>query len=144
MAISRSLNTILKKMEQEAYDVRDTFLGLVANKLVDPSPVDTSAYVMSHTIATASNKGRGYTSRRLPRGVDAGMAKGASRGQLGVDIASLPKADVPVYINNRSPHAQAVEKGGGGWTTPGYNIYTNAKIEAGNMLAQAVAQSRGN
>jgi hypothetical protein len=143
MVVSRSLNFILKKMEDETYQVRDAFLGFVAEKLTVPSPVDTSAYVLSHSIATASNRGRGYTSRGKPRGMDAQSARAASLGQLQGDIASLPRSDVPVYINNRSPHAQAVENGGGGWKTPGYYIYKSAKIEANNFLAQAVSQVKG-
>lgn len=136
--IARSLNAILKQIENDLDQVRDVFLTRMAEDLVSFSPVDTGAYVTSHSITTATNLGRSRTSENKPTGMAEAPMKAQALDQLLSDIANLPKDTTKVYMNNRSPHNNHVEYGGWGWKRGGYEVYKKTRARAGQHLSDAV------
>lgn len=146
MPISRKLDSLLKDIQDDYFAIREEFVKAGAEVVVNgigsglASPVDTAAYVESHSIRTTGGTGRGRTSRNRPTHPNPGAAKSASLNTLLSEAESLPRIEVPVYFNNNSPHAQVVEHGNSSWKTHpnGYKIYTTLKREARNILTQAV------
>lgn len=88
---------------------QEIFLGKISDFLVTQSPVDTGAYVESHSITTGRSNGRMRRSDvRLPA-ANKEEKRQIARDQLASDIAGLPEGATKVYVNNRSPHAPYVE-----------------------------------
>jgi hypothetical protein len=143
MPISRKLEQVIKLIENDLTNVRNDFLSSMGNALIDISPVDTGAYISSHSIVQTKGAGRARTSRNKPTGINPAAAAESARANIASDIASLPEDTTTVFMNNGSPHAQAVEHGGGGWKRPGYQVYTRVKREARSYLQQAVMRNRG-
>jgi len=139
--IQRSVTQILRSVEEKLDEVRDEFLGNMARDLVSRSPVDTGAYVTSHSITTTSGAGRSRTSENKPRGQNTGAKQGEALEQLYSDIAAIPDGATKVYINNRSPHNKAVEFGAN-WTRDGHYVYQTVQGRAGEHLASAIAKVR--
>ena len=151
MAITRKLESVLRSIENDFTDVRNDFLKGMAEELVrltatleDGGPaIDTGAYVSSHSITTTKGSGRSRTSRHKPKGVNPQVAASASLNALYNDIDNISPDTTTVYMNNNSPHAQAVEHGVPGvWKRGGYYIYTRTRREAGNILSKAVAKNK--
>jgi hypothetical protein len=140
--IQRSVTQILRSVEEKLDEVRDEFLGSMARDLVSRSPVDTGAYVTSHSITTTSGAGRSRTSENKPRGQDTGAKQQEGLEQLYSDIAALPAGATKIYINNRSPHNKAVEFGGANWTRDGYYVYQTVQGRAKEHLDSAIAKVR--
>lgn len=136
--IARSLNAILKQIENDLDQVRDVFLTRMAEDLVSFSPVDTGAYVTSHSITTGSGSGRMRKSDGKPTGMAEAPMKAQALDQLLSDIAGLPQSTTKVYMNNRSPHNKAVEFGGFNWKRDGYYVYQKTRARAGQHLSDAV------
>lgn len=92
------------------------------------SPVDTGAYVQSHSfVETGSGGGRSRSSRRKARGQDIMTNQDIARMQLQDDIEELTAKKVDrASIVNRSPHAEFVEDGNQNFA--GYMVY--AKTQA--------------
>lgn len=138
--VQRSLTAIVKKIEGQLDDVKILFLQKVAQTLVDLSPVDTGAYITSHTITGSSGNGRARTSRGKPRGQDHGAKVGEALGQLMGDIAGLPKKDSKTYIANRSPHARYVETGT--VRIQASEVYSRTRMIAPSLLAAAIQEAK--
>ena len=100
-------------------DARDDYSG---------SPVDTGAYVQSHSfVETGSGGGRVRTSRRKSKGQDIMTNQDIARMQLQDDIEDLSAQRVDrASLVNRSPHAEYVENGNDKYA--GYMVY--AKTQA--------------
>ena len=141
--IQRSVTAILKSIEEDLEQVRTEFLKNMAEELVSRSPVDTGAYVTSHSIRTTSGAGRMRTSEGKPTQQSAPAKREEALGQLLGDIASLPPDATKVYINNKSPHNKFVEFGGFNWKTTPYLVYTHTFQNAGSHLSAAVAKVKG-
>jgi len=139
--VQRSVTQILRSVEEKLDEVRSEFLGNMARDLVSRSPVDTGAYVTSHSITTTSGAGRSRTSENKPRGQDTGAKQVEALEQLYSDIAAIPDGATKVYINNRSPHNKAVEFGDP-WIRDGYYVYQTVQGRAGEHLASAIAKVR--
>lgn len=92
------------------------------------SPVDTGAYVKSHSfVETGSGGGRARSSRRKARGQDIMTNQDIARMQLQDDIEELTAKKVDrASIVNRSPHGEIVENGNQNFA--GYMVY--AKTQA--------------
>jgi hypothetical protein len=142
LPITRKLEQVLKLIENDLTNVRNDFLGLMANNLANLSPVDTAAYVSSHSITQTKGAGRARTSRNKTTHPNPAAAIEASKDAMAADIAALPPETTHVYMNNNAPHSQAVEHGGGNWKRPGYMVYTRTKREAKNFLQQAVNMNK--
>lgn len=146
MALSRRVDTLLRDIEEDYFVVREEFLKEASAYLVygvtdgDMSPVDTAAYVESHSIRSTKGAGRSRSSRNRPTHSNPSAARSQSLQTLISEAESLPREEVKVYMNNNSPHAQAVEHGNRVWKKRpfGYQIYTKMRREAGNILQKAV------
>lgn len=141
--IQRSVTSILKGIESDLELVRTEFLKGMAEELVSRSPVDTGAYITSHSITTTSGAGRMRSSEGKPRQQSGPAKREEALGQLLGDIAALPPEATKVYLNNRSPHNKSVEFGGYNWKTTPYLVYTHTFQNAGSHLASAVAKAKG-
>ena len=141
--VARSLTAIVKKIEDQLDSTRSGFLEKIAETLVSLSPVDTGAYVESHSINTSSGSGRSRTSHGRLKTQDASSRKGDALSQLLSDISSISPDTTKVYMNNRSPHNKEVEFGGYNWSRDGYYVYTRTRAMAGQLLEEAIQEARG-
>lgn len=140
--VQRSLTAIVKKIEGQLDDVKILFLQKVAQTLVSYSPVDTGAYITSHTITGRSGNGRSRTSHGKPKRQSFGLKASESLSQLMSDIGTLSKDETKTYISNRSPHNKIVEYGGANWRRGGYNTYTRTRAVAPMLLAEAIQEAK--
>ena len=138
--VQRSLTSIIKKIEGQLDDVKTNFLQKVAATLIGYSPVDTGAYITSHSITSRSGNGRSRTSHGKPQRQDKAVKGAEALEQLMGDIAALSKDETNTYISNRSPHARYVENGSP--TISARFVYTQTKAMAPTLLAQAVQEAR--
>lgn len=120
----KSVSGKLKKIEQLAEEYVKAELRKVADSLVDVSPVDTGAYVTSHSFQpTGGRGGRSRSSANKPRQQDPTVKKEEARAQLYSDIegAEVSSSRAGIF-RNRSPHATKVESK--------HNVYLYAKDRA--------------
>jgi hypothetical protein len=140
--VARSLTGIIKKIEGQLDNVQTGFLEKIAETLVSFSPVDTGAYVESHSINTSSGSGRSRTSHGRPK-QDINSAKGTALDQLLSDVAAVSPDASKVFMNNRSPHNKEVEFGGYNWGKDGYYVYTRTRAMAPQLLEEAIREAKG-
>ena len=135
MAIQATLK-VNPSLKQKMRLVEDTVEDLVRNKLfaiaettVSLSPVDTGAYVTSHSFKTnTSSRGRGKSSRNKPKKQNQQSMRQEGLDNLVQDINALDLSDTSrITLRNDSPHAQAVEYGGPNWKRQGYYVYTQVR-----------------
>ena len=145
--VQRSFLSDLKKVEDNLVEVRKVFLEKLANQVVyaspNPtdggSPVDTGAYVRSHSIGTSTGLGGKQSSEGKPK--DYGTARTDAIDKLLSQIASIPDGATQVFMGNRSPHASAVENG---WPKrDGYHVYTILRAKAPEFIQEAKNQVWG-
>ena len=120
----RSVSGKLEKLQQLAEDHVKNELRKVADSLVEASPVDTGAYVTSHSFQpTGGRGGRSRSSANKPRQQDASVKKEEARAQLYSDIegAEVSSSRAGIF-RNRAPHATKVEAK--------HNVYLYAKDRA--------------
>ncbi len=118
-----------RKLESAVEDVNEEAQGYlleIAGAVVRFSPVDTGAYVLSHS-AKANNtgsRGRSRSSKGKPRHQDPNTKKSQALGNLISDINAM-FADAEnlqtVTFRNDSPHAQYVEH------KHGYKVFTKIR-----------------
>lgn len=142
-AIGSRLSDVLAKVEKDLEGIRDEFLIIMADDIVESSPVWSGRYVTSHSINTGSSAGRftenidGWTEKTtVPEAY-----KAEARGNLRADISALPKETTRVYINNNAPHAQIVEHGN--TKVPAHGVYSGVLNRAGVNLDKAINNVRG-
>jgi hypothetical protein len=140
--IKRELGSILKRVEEQLDEVRDGFLHKMAETVVGFSPVDSGAYVESHSITTRSGSGRARSSDARPSRQIPEEKRGVALDQLQADIESLPRDTTKVYLNNRSPHNKAVEYGGHNWRRGGYYVYERTRALAPALLEEAIQEAK--
>lgn len=123
LKVNPSLKQKMRLVEQQAEDLIRNKLRAIATTAVQYSPVDTGAYVTSHSLQAGSNiYGRGYSSSGKPRGQDERAMKAEAMENLMGDIAKLDLKDMTkVTLRNDSPHAQAVEY------KHGYAVYAKVR-----------------
>ena len=115
LKVNPSLKQKMELIEQKAEDLVRNKLFDIAQTAVSLSPVDTGAYVTSHSFKTnTSSRGRGKSSRNKPK-----QQNQQSMRQEGLDNL--------VQDINDSPHSQAVEYGGPNWKRQGYYVYTQVR-----------------
>jgi predicted transglutaminase-like cysteine proteinase len=100
----------------------------IAKYATDISPVDTGAYVTSHSFKTnTSSRGRGKTSNNKPK-TQPELARAEGLNNLMQDLNSIDlKVNSRITMRNDSPHAQAVENGGPNWKSQPYKVYAQVK-----------------
>lgn len=130
----QTLLSVLRTVERRAEAVVPIFLEKIASTAVSRSPVDTGAYVTSHTITTSTGAGRSRTSHNKPRNQDVQQKKDEAFNQLMGDIASIPPTMPNIYFTNRSPHARYVEGL--------YGVFDVVKSTANTHLEDAVEEAR--
>lgn len=145
MAQYRAQGISLTNMVRKNLDaVGKEFLIEMSNFLVDNSPVWSGSYVTSHKLGEKSVAGqftktiRGGPNTRVS---NPESYKESARASLLSTVSSLSTMPNTISFGNTAPHAAIVEYGGG--RTQAYAVYSQARREAGNMLARAVARVKG-
>lgn len=139
--VQRSFLQDLKRVEENLDEVREVFLKKLADQIIyasptdGGSPVDTGAYIRSHSIGTSTGLGGRQSSHG--KEPDSGNARQEAHAKLYAQIEALPVDATKVYMGNRSPHAKAVETGEWWKITPGYFVYTIARSKAKVFLQEA-------
>jgi hypothetical protein len=120
LKINNSLERKMLLLGQTAEDVAKDKLISIAQTAVTASPVDTGAYVTSHSFKTdTTSRGRGKSSANKPRGQNPEVKRREGFDNLMYDISTLDlKTLKKVTLRNDSPHAQEVEY------KHGYAVYT--------------------
>lgn len=120
LKVNPSLKQKMRMVEDQVEDLVRKKLTAIAQTTVDLSPVDTGAYVTSHSFKTnTSSRGRGKSSANKPRGQNPETKRREGLDNLIYDINSLDlKTLKKVTLRNDSPHAQDVEY------KHGYAVYT--------------------
>lgn len=140
-AISRRDSTdIAERFRQRAAAVRARAATLMADYIVDNSPVDTATYIMAHVagvgpvpeIADRSSHGK-------PRGQTRAQFVNLARGNLHRSVsAQAIQASSEVWFRNRAIHAPFVEYGREG--VEGHLVYTRARAAAPELILQAARE----
>lgn len=112
----------------------------VKDYLLESSPIDTGAYIESHTIKSNNTRGRGRDSKRRERDSGWPESYNIAEAQLTQDIDNLNFESDTYVIRNDSPHAVFVEYGTA--NVPAYAIITN--IAAIQFSGQVVTASGEN
>lgn len=123
LKVNPSLKQKMQMVEKVAEDAVRNKLTAIATTAVQYSPVDTGAYVTSHSLQAGSNiYGRGYSSNGKPRGQNPEAMKAEAMENLMGDIAKLDLEGMKkVTLRNDSPHAQTVEY------KHGYAVYAKVR-----------------
>ena len=111
--VNQSLQGKLDSLEKKAEEIVRDKLERIASDVVKLSPVDTGAYITSHSFKTnSSSGGRSRTSNNKPRGQNPSTFRQIAYAQLMSDIAEIDfKTLQKITLRNDSPHARIVEDG---------------------------------
>jgi len=114
--INPSFYTKIDQLEVEVEDAVGRKLMDIAETIINFSPVDTGAYVTSHSVkSNTSSRGRGKSSKGKPK-ADKAAKKSEGLNNLMKDINALDLSFAQRFtFRNDSPHAQVVDRK--------YNIY---------------------
>jgi len=129
LKISNSFDQKLSLLGQTAEDAVKDKLISIAQTAVSLSPVDTGAYVTSHSFKTnTSSRGRGKSSANKPRGQNPQAKQQEGLDNLIDDINTLDLSQTSkITLRNDSPHAEAVEHGEFWPRKGGYFVYTQIR-----------------
>lgn len=125
--VNPSLKQKMRMVEDQVEDLVRKKLTAIAQTTVDLSPVDTGAYVTSHSLqANSGTYGRGKSSANKPSLRNNQTAQQAKKDEgfdnLMEDISRLDLEGMKkVTLRNDSPHAQAVEY------KHGHAVYTRVR-----------------
>ncbi len=127
--INSSFNQKMDKLDETVENAVYSKLVDIAQTTVELSPVDTGAYVTSHSFQTnTSSRGRGKSSRRKPRKQNEQAMRQEGLNNLVQDINALNLSDTTkITLRNDSPHARVVEYGGPNWKVQPYGVYTQVR-----------------
>ena len=122
LKVNPSFKQKMRMVEDKVEDLVRNKITAIARTAVDLSPVDTGAYVTSHSIQSNSGTyGRGYSSSNKPKANPAD-AKAEAMETLLSDIARLDLSETSkITLRNDSPNAQVVEY------KHGYAVYTRVR-----------------
>lgn len=129
LKINNSFDRKLALLGQTAEDAARDKLISIAQTAVSLSPVDTGAYVTSHSFKTnTSSRGRGKSSDNKPRGQNPQAKRQEGFDNLMSDINALDLSSLTkITLRNDSPHAEAVEHGEFWPRANGYFVYTQIR-----------------
>ena len=127
--INSSFNQKMNKLDETVEDAVYNKLFDIAQTTVDLSPVDTGAYVTSHSFQTnTSSRGRGKSSRNKPRKQNKQAMRQEGLNNLVQDINALDLSSTEkITLRNDSPHARVVEYGGPNSKIQPYGVYTQVR-----------------
>jgi hypothetical protein len=129
----------LKELQDKIERVQPTVLTKAARKIVDLSPDDTGAYILSHSIGRSGNVGGSISSHGRPQAPNTHGPE--AYDNLLSQIAGIPPNSTRVWIGNNSPHVNAVEFGGANWNKPGYQVYTTFYAVFPGIIQEAVREA---
>lgn len=117
----------LQRLEDNLDLLRDEVLKGLADEIVMRSPVDSGAYVRSHTVEVGRSAGGQFAGnlQSNPTSANPEAERELGRAKVYGEIDSLPRDAVQVSFNNRVPHASKVEYSGWATTEP-YMVYKGA------------------
>lgn len=123
------LDEVREQLGQKVEDAVKDRLVDMAQTVVRLSPVDTGAYVTSHSFKTStSSRGRGKTSANKPRQQNAEAKRREGFDNLMSDISGLDLKDTSqITLRNDSPHAWDVETGHQWEKQEGYFVYAQMR-----------------
>lgn len=129
----KSISAKLEKVKELADEKAKDKLTDIASYIVAISPVDTGAYMLSHSVVPSGfGGGRLRTSRNKPRHQDYGSVAAEAMAQLRSDIEALDLENTSgALFRNRAVHAPTVETGSAWAGRDGYWVYTSAKDKFG-------------
>ena len=127
--INDRFKNLRKELEQHKEESITNVVLNIAETLVKLSPVDTGAYVTSHSVkSNTSSRGRSKTSHGKPRGQNALNKQQEGLDNLVQDVNAIDFDGLTtITFRNDSPHAQVVEEGGPNWKKPGYKVYAQIR-----------------
>ena len=123
------LDEVREQLGQKVEDAVKDRLVDMAQTVVRLSPVDTGAYVTSHSFKTnTSSRGRGKTSANKPRQQNAEAKRREGFDNLMSDISGLDLKDTSqITLRNDSPHVWDVETGYKWKRQEGYFVYAQMR-----------------
>lgn len=126
----------LKELQDKLDRLQPSVLREAASFLVNASPDDTGAYVLSHSIGRSGNVGRSLSSH--DRVSAPNTHRQEALGNLESQIAAIPSNTTRVWIGNNAPHVNAVEFGGHNWRRGGYYVYEQLRSVFPTLVKSAV------
>lgn len=137
---SRDSADIADRFRQRAAAVRARAATLMADYLVDNSPVDTGTYILAHVASVGPMpEVPDRTSHGKPRGQTRTQFVNLARGNLHRSVsASAIQASSEVWFRNRAIHATFVEHGRNG--VAGQLVYTRTRAAAPELIRQAARE----
>lgn len=126
----------IKELEDKLDKLRPEVLSEAAEFIVQASPDDTGAYILSHSIGRSGNIGRAISSRGRESAPNTHRQQ-ALDGLLS-QVQSLPQNSTRVWIGNNAPHVNSVEFGGPNWRRGGYYVYEQLRSVFPTLLKQAI------
>jgi len=126
----------LKELRGSLENLTPAILKEAAADLVNLSPDDTGAYLLSHSIGRSGNVGRRISS-------DSRISAPNTHRQEALDrllgqVAAIPPNSTRIFIGNNAPHASAVEGGGYGWKSPGHFVYQRFRESFPSIVKKAI------
>ncbi len=125
----------IKELREKLEELQPAVLMEAASFLVNASPDDTGAYVLSHSIGRSGNVGKSLSSH--DRVSNPNTHRGEALGKLEGQIAGIPPNAVRVWIGNNTPHVNAVEFGGHNWRRGGYFVYEQLRSVFPSLIQSA-------
>jgi len=112
--LTGSIEEVIQKIEASADEAVKALLSEAIDYLIINSPLDTGAYLESHTISNTAGAPRSQKSSKRKRGSGGSANIEKARAQLEGDILKLNVGGEVFNIRNNSPHANIVEENIGG------------------------------
>lgn len=139
----RNASSVVREMVSSLDGFNEAFLKLLADEIVDLSPVDTGTYMDNHNMHVGK-KGRERTesSHGKPRNQSYSSHAESARSRLYGEIGQV-KSGEEVFVSNTAVHSVAVEYGGHNWKRGPYAVYRTARAKIGIFAQMAAAAVRG-
>jgi len=112
--LTGSIEEVIQKIEASADEAVRALLSEAVDYLIINSPLDTGAYLESHTISNTAGRPRSQRSSKRKRGSGGSANMDKARAQLEGDVLKLNVGGEVFNIRNNSPHANIVEHNIGG------------------------------
>ena len=107
--LTGSIEEVIQKIEASADEAVRALLSEAVDYLIINSPLDTGAYLESHTISNTAGRPRSQRSSKRKRGSGGSANMDKARAQLEGDVLKLNVGGEVFNIRNNSPHANIVE-----------------------------------
>jgi hypothetical protein len=112
--LTGSIEEIVQKIDATTDEAIRALLSEAIDYLIINSPLDTGAYLESHTISNTAGAPRSQKSSKRKRGTGGSANIDKARAQLEADVLKLNVGGEVFNIRNNSPHANIVEHNIGG------------------------------